>query len=498
MSLATVHPEYEHFKPDWEMLRDFYAGPKKVRSRGTLYLPATDGMILDGMAANELGYKRYTAYAMRARVPDYVKEGVEVTVGLMHQKDAIIELPPELEYLRDRASNLGEPLTALHRRINVEQVHTGRVGLLVDMPRDPDPSNPQPYIALYATEAIRNWDSNELEDEESLQMVILDESGRRRDGFAWQDVEQYRVLELDEEGVYTSGTFNGETGLEYLSNNMIRPALRGKTLEEIPFFFINSKDMLPSPDEPPLKALAELCIGIYQSEADYRQNLFMQAQDTLVVIGGVRVPDGVPGDRDAIRTGAGARIDVEQGGDAKFIGVSATGLAEQRLAIKEDRIRAQIKAGELIQSGGSQQESGAALSTRFNAQTATLNQLAVTAAAGLQAALRTIARWVGADETKVKVTPNTEFIDFALEGQNFNQLMDAKTKGFPLSLRSLHALAADRGVTVVDYDTEIKHLMEEKALLESLLPKVAAPAQGTQPAGPKPKADPPADPPADE
>lgn len=473
MAIDSKHPRYTDLRPDWEMLRDFYAGPDKVKSKAEVYLPPTEGMRVDGLEKDKPGRHAYDAYRNRARVPDYVKEAVEVMVGLLHQKEAIIELPPAMEYIRARASSKGEPLAALHRRINVEQITTGRLGLLVDMRENPDPQNPNPYIALYTAESIINWDDNtETDDYGKLNLVVLDESGHRRlNGFDWKDINKYRVLtlgslegnETDGAGLlYKSGTFDNETtSITYDETQMRTPMLRGATLDYIPFTFINAKDLLAEPDEPPLKGLAEMCKGIYQSEADYRQNLYMQAQDTLVVIGGIRNPNGLPGEPEALRTGAGARIDVDQGGDAKYIGVSADGLAEQRLAIEADRKRAQVKAGELIQNSGSQMESGQALSTRFNAQTATLNQIATTAAAGLEMALRQIALWMGADPAAVKVTPNTEFIDFALSGAEFKALMEAKRLGFPISLASLHALAADRGITLMDYVSEMQQIAKD-------------------------------------
>lgn len=475
-NIETTHPSYVEIFPDWKMIRDFYKGPAHIRNLGIEYLPPTEGMEIDGMASGQLGYKAYHAYRERARVPDYVKEAVEIIVGLLHQKEAVIELPPELEYLRTRASAQGESLAAFHRRISVEQVTTGRLGVLADMP-EVVVGPPQPTMAIYSAESIRNWDASiGTEPSASIQLVVLDESGKMRDSkFTWKDLKAYRVLDITDKK-YRNGQFNDHNkSLEFNEEGMKTPNVRGKTLPFIPFTFINTKDLLPAVDEPPLKGLAELCKGIYQSEADYRWNLYMQAQDTLVVIGGIRNPSGAPGDPEALRTGAGSRIDTDVGGDAKYIGVSADGLAEQRLALEADRRAAQVKAGELIQNNGSQMESGQALSTRFNAQTATLNQIATTSAAGLENEMRYIAMWLGADPSKVKVTPNMEFIDFTLDGANFKALIEAKRLGFPMSWKSLHALAADRGLTVLDYITEMAEIEKDnKAMLDAELKKAKA------------------------
>lgn len=501
MSLTSVHPLYAAMEATWQKLRDFYEGSEAVKKRGTAYLPATEGMYLDGMAnTDDPGYRAYHAYKMRAQVPEYVKEAVEVLTGLLHQKPAIIELPPKMEYLRERASAHGEPLSALHRRINVEQLTSGRLGLLVDLPKRPKPGNPQPYISMYAAESIKNWDDSPRADEGegALNLVVLDESGHvRTQTFDWELREAFRVLVLGEPATNESEDDPGEyykqhlfvaPNVEYDESKLTSPMLFGKKLEFIPFTFVNSKDLLSAPDVPPLKGLMEVCIGIYQGEADYRQNLYMQAQETLVVKGGVRNTSGAPGEPEAIRTGAGSRIDVNDNGDAKYIGVSANGLAEQRVALDNDRKRAQTKAGELVQGGGSQVESGAALSTRFNAQTATLNQLAVTAAAGLEKALRQIAKWIGADEELIKVKPNTEFIDFNLDGQNFVQIMTARQMGLPISIESLHAAMADRGLTSFDFNTEVKKIEDENKKLATLLPNATAPGAQVNPTTANPAA----------
>jgi hypothetical protein len=480
--LAGVHPDYTKYEDNWKTLRDFYDGSDKVKEAGTRYLPATEGMMIDGMNSGEYGFQCYQAYKQRARVPDYVYQAIETLVGLMHQKDAIIELPPQMEYLREKASATGEPLTALHRRINVEQLTTGRLGLLVDLPAVVDQTKPQPYMALYPAESIRNWDNREHSDNHGeLNMVVLDESGPvRKNTFSWEEETRYRVLVLgsaegdDATGKYRQAVFK-QPALAYDETALKAPSLRGKEFEHIPFVFINTKDLLSAPDVPPLKGLAEACKGIYQSEADYRQNLYMQSQETLVVKGGTRSNVDRAGATGPVRVGAGARIDVDDKGDAKYIGVSAAGLSEQRQALTTDREAAKVKAGQLVQNNGSQMESGSALTTRFNAQTATLNQIAQTGAAGLAKALRFIAEWLGADPSKVKVTPNTEYVNFNLDGQNFVQLMTARQMGLPISLESLHAVLADRGMTVMDLTRELEIIRKENVELKDLLPSAAAP-----------------------
>jgi hypothetical protein len=490
MGLDAVHPFYTAFQEDWITQRDLHAGERVVKSKRDRYLPPTPSMILDGFGNNRpnaVGEKIYDGYLIRAVFPDYVSEAVAVLVGMLHHKPADIELPEVMKPMLEKATLEGESLYDLLRRINYEQMITGRIGLLADLPvaaigEDGKPvvnMNPGlPFIATYVAEAIRNWDeSNNEEGHVTLNLVVLDESGLKRDSdFKWKEFKKYRVLTLgdtalnESEGEYKLGTFSNEDGISseivFNEENMVAPMYRGKTLDQIPFVFINTRDLLTRPDESPTLGLGRLCLAIYRGEADYRQALFMTGQDTLVVVGGVRTAGAGDGtaDDEAVRTGAGSRIDVDTNGDAKYIGVNSSGLTEQRTSLENDRKHATMKSGQLME-GKSKQESGEALSTRLTAQTASLNQLALTSAKGLETMLKKIAVWVGANPEEVKVKPNMEFGDPNLKVEDLDKLMDARTKGFPISKRSLHQLAVERRLTKMTYEEEMDKIMEEDAAM---------------------------------
>ena len=485
MGLDYRHPEYTEHLPDWQMMRDFYRGERVVKLKGTVYLPATPGMIADGygQAANTSnpGWQAYDGYKTRALFPDYVKEAVEAYIGLLHMKDPTISLPAELEFLRERATLHGESLNMLLRRINEEQLVSGRVGLLLDLPARLTTTTAtvgavNPYIAFYAAETIPNWDDNHIgEGETNLNIVILDESGKKRDNqFQWIMQGKYRVLMLfysvDVDGQpvgkqeYRFGVFESAGGgtPTFVESEMAAAQWRGQTLDTIPFVFVNSKDITPETDEPPLMGLARLCRAIYCGEADLRQNLFMQGQDTLVLSGERKKAINEIEGATTVRTGAGRVIEMETGGTAEYVGVTATGLGEQRSNLIEDHQRAASRAGQLINMKANGVESGDALKTRVAAQTATLTTVALAGAAALEKILRMAARWIGADEKSVKVEPNLEFADYDMSGDNLVKLMTAIEMGAPLSLESVHGLMAEQGVTRMDFKTEMIDVKREQ------------------------------------
>lgn len=462
MALESSHPSYVLRSPDWRLMRHVYQGERIVKEQGEIYLPPTAGMLLDGMKSGQLGRGMYEAYKTRALFHEFVSEAVKKLIGLLHQKPCTIELPTLMEPLRERATPGGESLDMLLRRINEEQLVTGRLGLFADMPTEERiDAKALPYIAMYNAETIINWDDNSpayAADEVSL--VVLTEHGwKRTEGnlFQWTEQERYRVLMLQND-VYMQGVFLGK---QFVEGNMMVPMLRGARANKIPFVFVNPADIVSEPDKPPLLGLANLALAIYRGEADYRQNLYMQGQDTLVVIGQLIAPDALPGEKDAVRVGAGSRIDVDIGGDAKYIGVSSDGLSEQRSALENDKRAAGERAGEMVAPTGGQRESGEALRTRLAAETATLNQIALSGAGGLQAILRHIAVWSGQDPEKVVVVPNLEFSDFEIIGDELAKLMTARTMGAPISKQSIHAVLVDRGLTKMSFEDEIELIKEE-------------------------------------
>ena len=441
-------------------MRDLYAGERAIKSKGEKYLPATSGMRLDGMLPSQLGYKDYEAYKERAVLHEYVSEAVSNYIGHLHVKDAQFKLPKKMEYMLTEATFLGEGLQTLLRRINSHQLLAGRLGLMADLPSEMS-FDSLPKLSVYAAESIVNWDDNAFSQRlNSLNLVVINESAPRRvSGFRWEVVQRYRILQLgdldlnEDLAIYRQGVFEDR---DYNFSEMFVPTYKGQALEAIPFVFINAKDTLSDFSHPPLQGLGKLTLAIYRGEADYRQNLHMQSQDTLVTVGGIRNPGGIAGvDSDAVRIGAGSRLDIELGGDAKFIGVSSTGLSEQRLSLENDKALASIRAGNFIGGGSSRQESGEAISVRLAAQMALLRDIAMTGAAGLEKILKIVATWMGENPEEVSVLPNLEFTKIELRGQDVLNLVQAQQLGAPLSNQSLHAMMADRGMTVMDFESEM-------------------------------------------
>jgi hypothetical protein len=475
-NISDPHPDYAARRADWVVMFDTNEGQRHIKSKTTEYLPATSGMRALSSAPTKLdgeGLALYNAYLTRAFFPDIVKETVRALTGILDREPANIELPEALEDMRELATPKGESLNDLLVQIHMSQLLYGRLGLLLDV----DPNRDLPLLVRYPAPQILNWDdltvTNDLKQQDDakrseavrrLLMVVLDESRFERDTgnkFSWNLVPRYRALSLGEadQEIFTS-VVERDGNLQ----EAIQPAIRGTTLEEIPFTFINSTDLATSPGEVPLINLANLGLAIYRGEADHRSALFMSGQDTLVIVGydiAAGGPDDNPGSDASPIIGSGAFLNIpDPQGDAKFIGPDSNALSEQRTSLEDDYKRAGEEGIKLLSSGAGA-EAAETLRIRVAGRTATLQTIAMTSAAGLETALRQAATWVGADPEEVKVEPNLDFITEDQDPADLVAFATAKKSKVPLSWKSIHNWLRQKDFTELTFDEELEQIEEE-------------------------------------
>lgn len=462
------HPQYQTMLPYWEKMRRTIAGEESVKEARDTYLPFTAGQILDGAAqgGSTEGGKRYSAYLSRAVFHEFPGASVTALMSLLHKFPAEIELPKELEPLRKKATNNGEGLEMLLRRINREQLSTGRMGLLLDLPSTRTAGSILPYIVTYEAESITNWDDGRRNAPvgQNLNLVVLNETEQERTDFTWQEVEKYRVLWYGDfqanESAEAKATYFQQIvreDSESLSEvPAIAPKIQGKTLDFIPFVFVNVSDILPRPELPVLRGLANLSLSIYRMEADYRQNLYLQGQATFVISGAAEDTD--------IRVGSDTVLILPPGAQAEYVGVSAEGLEQQAHAIDENKKVAAKASGQLIDTTSRQRESGEALKQRAGASTVTLFEIAINGARALEEILRMAAIWVDANPDEVKVTPNLVFHDGDLSARDLLEFEQARAMGSPVSRETLHKLMKRNGITEMEYEEEMRLIEREREL----------------------------------
>ena len=440
MSVDTKHPDLVDHWDEYQMARDFERGQTAVRRAGERYLPMPSGFKISASA----GRDEYAAYADRARFPDIFAPTVAGMVGIVHRTEFKIEGLDEgpLAELWERATVDGLTLEAFSRRITAELLRTGRYAVLADMPPE---GGEVPYLAGYTAECVVNWT-------QERDFFVLDESGRRRttDGFTWENYRRFRVLrllgEVDEEtgaeaepepgaertyaaAVYEDVVLPGADGAARTERGEeVRPmteaadlravprATGGVEFGEIPLVVAGARDLGLGVEAPPLLGVLNAARAIWQLDADYRLQLFMTGQETLVLTGIDK--NDVPA-----TVGATVVLALPTGASAQYVGPAGTGIDKHKQAIddaKQDAVRA---GAQLFDQTEVPDESGKSRKLRYAAQTATLTTIAQSSAAALERALRYAALFVGADPGAIIVTPNLEFVDSEMTPQEAQALM---------------------------------------------------------------------------
>lgn len=413
----STHPQYDSNSAMWSLMRDAIEGEDVVKEAGEDYLPMKSAQA--AIADSALQEQSYDAYKLRAEFPEIVAPTIRGSVGTMLSQPAQIELPTVMEFIRERATLDGLTLDALHRRIVIELMSVGRYGLLPSMTEDG-----VAYFAGYTTECIRNWDVVRPE----TGWVLLDESGPEldRETGTWSDVESFRECFVEGQA-YTSVVWTKEAGGAWVSTPPEVAKLPPKNgqvspLAMMPFVFINTNDLGANPDDIPLYGLAKLAFRAYRMDADYTFSLHMTSEPTPVAIGYDNPTDAIASGKVPTTLGSSKMWILPVGGDAKYLEFSGPGLSAQQKAIDDTLKRAIVFGAQLFDSKKTA-ESGEALSLRLGNQHSTLKTVAMTAAAGLERALRNMAIWMGANPDEVVVKPHLDFVDHTLTAQDITALV---------------------------------------------------------------------------
>ncbi len=449
---AHVHPEYTANVGYWKQMSDTIEGEKTVKEAGETYLPMTDGML---KLENADKIAVYDAYKKRAVYTNFPEETAEAILGLMHSKEATIELPAKLEEYEKQMTPDGYNIHTLIRYMNRQQIEKGRMGMLADV-KEGSKASDLPYVSVYCAESIENWNSAFIDGEEVLTFVVLNESGMSFENGTWEESESYLVLFLDDQGYgqYTTDNIGQITETPDEDDfDIVRPAIGNKTLDRIPFVFANSRDTTTSVSKPPLLSIANLALATYRQDADYRSGLFFGSQATLTATGVQedQIKNAVIGSYSCLYS---------DNKDAKFgyAEIAGNALDAARTAVTDLKNEATRRGVSFVEMGP---ESGNALENRMSSKTASVKTIVATGKAAMLKMLEIICEWSGANFSEVVVDPNMDFIEDNLTAADLSSLMGAKMQGAPIAYESIHGWMKDRGYTSLDWETEKEKIMEE-------------------------------------
>ena len=402
MSVNTFHPLLTaERRAEWRLMRDCMDGEGAIKKQRSLYLPVPSGFPEEN-GVNPM----YEAYIGRAQFPELLAPSVSAMIGIIHGQEPQIKIPAQLEYLYENADGDGLPLEAFHRRITRELLVIGGYSVLTDAPE----ATGDPYLVGHCRDKLINWDTN---------WYVLDECSMQREGFIWNQLDKYRVLMLDAEHysmiLHRGKDLNGEP-IEVRGRG-------GSLLPRIPFAVASAVDLSPRVEAPPLIGVANAAKAIYQLSADYRHQLFMSGQETLVAING-DAPESV---------GAGVVHQMNgtesQTPDLKYVSPSCAGIDAHDRAMQKNREAAVQAGARLFEQTAQGAESGEAKRLRYASETATLTSVAQNSCLLLERALKNAAMIMGLPEDDIVVTPPSDLMDRTMSPQDFAALFGVYSEG---------------------------------------------------------------------
>lgn len=406
MTVEEKHPDFNSSRLDeFKLMADAAEGESAIKLAAETYLPRPGGF---AAAANPDAM--YRAYKDRAQFPDITAPTISAMVGIIHGKEIAIEKPDSMNYIDEKATQEGLSLEAFHRRITAALLKKGRYGVLVDAPE----GGGDPYMCGYDGDRVINWEADGS-------FYVIDDSGYTRDGYSWTTENKHIVLDMSE-GSYT------QKEVKDSGEDEVTPGKTGGgSLEKIPFVVANARDISTAMLPPPLIGVARAAKAIYQLSADYRHQLFMSGQETLVAING-DAPSAI-----------GAGVVHEMRGaegvepDLKYVAPECTGIEAHERAMESNKDAAILAGAKLLeQDDKGVNESGKARKLRFASETATLSDIAKVSCEVLERSLRNLAMMQGlsdAEQDKITVTPPKDLMDTTISAQDAKALVEAWQAG---------------------------------------------------------------------
>ena len=475
MPISSVHPKYKAQEKDWETMRDALAGEHAIRENIQKYLPPPPGMntrgthdINDilGMSAKGI-QSRYSHYSSFAEWPEIVQMTVNALQGLVHEKPPTVVLPKDLEYLIDTATPSGDTLNELWETITRETLTQGRIALLSEIYDD------NTYICPYIAESLINWHIKPKLAGGGATLTVLREMRtvpKENDEYEHEEVTHYRELKLwanvDENGdevgepIYRVRVWKAEENKEPVvvvsdetdPNGWMEPQFFGKAWNEIPITINNAEDRSWKYGAIPLISAARRAISIFRKTADYFRSLYNKGDPQAVLFGVTK--DEVP------TTIGGSSIWAfeDPTGSAMYLDIDGQGIPYQKTAIDDQYERFAQETGRLIDSSDAEGvKSGEALRREAASSQVTVKAIVINAGASVQAHLRNMAKLMGKDKAAIdaiEFTPNLDFSEPLMSGEEFMKYVLAKNAGGPLSWQTIHEIARRHKITDKDFETE--------------------------------------------
>lgn len=393
------------------------------------------------------------------------------------RKDPEQIFPKAMDYLKENADGSGVGLWQHAQDTLMEIDAVGRGGLLVDAPAvtaatmaEQNAGQLSPVIAFYTAENIISWRLKRVGSINKVVMVVLRETYEyvdEADEFTTYIAQQYRVLDIDENGNYRQRLYRFDKTDSIVGEvENFYPQLRNVPKGEIPFTFVGASNNDATVDDPPLLPLAELNIGHYRNSADNEENLFVVSQAMLIVAPSEKFnpEQWEAANPNGVKFGARRGVNVGPGGDAKLIQAAATNALDNALTKKEQQA---IQIGAQLITP-SQQITAESARLQRGADTSVMATIARNVSTAYEDCLKWVAQMMGLPDKGIEFRLNMEFFLQPMTAQDRQQwAADVQAGNMPLEAY----WAAMRKSGVTDWtDADIKEGIENAPLPARVTP----------------------------
>lgn len=419
--IDTPHKDYGKYALKWERCRDVSDGQDAVHAKGEKYLP-------------KLGTQDrtdYAAYKCRAGFYNATWRTLNGLLGMMFRKPPTKVLPGALETFEPDIDMAGTSLETLARKVALEVLEVGRIGIMVDYPQADvkaisvaaaEARGLRPMITTYRAECIKNWRFRRVNNRWMLSQVRLAEKVSEPDGeWGEKEVEQIRVLDLDEADQYRVRLFRRKDGNagEWEQASEFWPLMNNQKMGYIPFAIVGVDGVEAELDEPPLIDLVDLNLAHYRVTADYEHGCHFTGLPTAVVSG----YSPVDGGQDNLYIGSTtAWVFPDSEAKAQFLEFTGQGLGALKENLDRKEQQMAILGARMLFAEKRQVEAAETAAIHRSGETSVLAAIATGVSQALEWALGVFRDWAGASGD-VTYQLNRDFNPAMLDASQLTALM---------------------------------------------------------------------------
>lgn len=452
---------YNKFLPKWKKCRDAIAGEDEVKFNGAVYLPRPSGM-----TDND-----YEGYLKRAQFFNAAGRTLDGLSGMLNRKPPLIKVPEGMKELLKNVDGKGHSLEQFIDMVCKDVLTTNWGGILVDMPKrddvvsqnDFEKKGMYAYMVFYKAEAATNYYYETDGRFNKLRYVILKEPTMvRKENYTMEQKDFYRVLEIDENGVYRQKLYNDK--LELVSD--IAPRTKQGTFSELPFCFLANTT---EPEEPLLSDLINVNLSHYRKSADYENGLHWTGVPTPFERGWMPETKYDPETgkevaADPIKLGGTQFLMFPQGTEqVGYLEFSGSGLSQLANAMDKDEERMAILGARIIAQQKKGVEAAETAKIHNAAENSVLASFANNMSAMFTKMLKIYLEWskgVELKEDEVSVQINTDYDVSTMSAQELTALVSLwQTGGIAKSdlfrnLKEGEIISADRDFEEMNAEIE--------------------------------------------